>query len=179
MKINGFTLIELLVVVAIIGILAAVGIVAYSGYTTGAKKAVVKSNWKTTVKFMNSEFARCGLDSSNRVFGNPGVPCNDIMSGNNWSCIAINLSYDIKLSNPLDTERHSWYGKTYSKMSNCVVIRNNSPGVRAGDGEVDGAVSVVKCPRNPYCTGNDGKLKVMWWWDDKTMQDSSIVDPEF
>ena len=47
MKRNGFTLIELLVVVAIIGILAAVGVVAYSGYTKNAKFIAVQENFET------------------------------------------------------------------------------------------------------------------------------------
>ena len=61
-KRKAFTLIELLVVVAIIGILAAVGVVAYNGYTASAKKAVVKQNFKNVVKYINADAMKCVMD---------------------------------------------------------------------------------------------------------------------
>ena len=62
MKQKAFTLIELLVVVAIIGILAAVGVVAYNGYTKSAKTAAVKINEKTVIKFIQTILQRCEID---------------------------------------------------------------------------------------------------------------------
>ena len=56
-----FTLIELLVVVAIIGILAAVGVVAYNGYTTAAKINAAKSNLDAVYKYISAEVIKCEL----------------------------------------------------------------------------------------------------------------------
>ena len=45
------TLIELIVVLAIYGLLAAVGVVAYNGYTEIARKSVANQNFKNQVKY--------------------------------------------------------------------------------------------------------------------------------
>ena len=59
---KAFTLIELLVVVAIIGILAAVGVVAYNGYTGAAKRNVTIANHKMTVKRVALIIFECNLN---------------------------------------------------------------------------------------------------------------------
>jgi type IV pilus assembly protein PilA len=61
MKNYGFTLIELLVVVAIIGILASIGVVAYNGYTTNAKKNSLISRQNIALKFLTAEFEKCNI----------------------------------------------------------------------------------------------------------------------
>ena len=52
---RGFTLIELLVVVAIIGVLSAIGVVAYSKYTSIAQTRVVKSQNNEIYNFIKTE----------------------------------------------------------------------------------------------------------------------------
>jgi len=101
---KAFTLIELLVVVAIIGILAAVGVVAYNGYTSSAKASATKLNFSTVVKYVEAETRKCEIGATyifeNNVSCSASAGSNYVyQDANNMRTVIINFFKD-RIKNP-------------------------------------------------------------------------------
>jgi len=118
MKQKGFTLIELLVVVAIIGILAAVGIVAYNGYTSSAKKNSYISRHDIIVKFFKAEFLKCEIGEKVYLANEDTDQCEKILDPSkrnlrllrNTLIVHINDVMEYKQDNGGDAARSKYIG---------------------------------------------------------------------
>jgi type IV pilus assembly protein PilA len=75
-KKKAFTLIELLIVVAIIGILAGVGIPMYNGYMTSARISSTESNHASVSSFIAATLTRCATGATNVRLGTAERRCN-------------------------------------------------------------------------------------------------------
>ena len=105
MKQKGFTLIELLVVVAIIGILAAVGVVAYSGYTQAAKRNVTLAQHKKIEKYIRNTLQLCEAQGGGtfKLSNTRTINCNTQPNAggiNTLNAVFIGHFLDIGFKNP-------------------------------------------------------------------------------
>ena len=76
-KKKAFTLIELLIVVAIICILAGVGIPMYNGYMANAKIESSNTNHSNNKSFIAASLTRCSSGSAKVSINNADVECKD------------------------------------------------------------------------------------------------------
>ena len=121
MKKNGFTLIELLVVVAIISILAAVGTVAYMGYTASAKINATITQHKTAVKFIKNNLGLCDVQEGGtlKLSSTRSINCSLIANKNsikNLNNILIGHFLDIGWKNPYGETAVVIYAGTNSSL---------------------------------------------------------------
>ena len=140
---KAFTLIELLVVVAIIGILAAVSVVAYNGYTSSAKKSAATANHKNTVKYIINEVMKCSTGAATAMENE--LDCSK-QGLNNWKDF-VAKAVERSLSgfkNPYDTSKPAvTHGGGITSDVHVGYNRMLSPGLK---------IQVMTCIKTP-CSG--------------------------
>ena len=134
MKQKGFTLIELLVVVAIIGILAAVGVVAYNGYTGAAKVSAVKSNFNLVVKKLTLLKQRCEIDGSVDIMYKNNDP-----TSYNISC-SLNPSYLFTDWFMTDLNNSGVWKNPYKPEDPQAVLRSHCNNANQDDTQAEGFI---------------------------------------
>jgi len=140
MKRNGFTLIELLVVVAIIGILAAVGVVAFNGYIEASRIKAIKAQHSMIKEYISAEIMKCEIGASKIFLDKNGIgetcPIRSAANSSPESFVA-NAMFDFGMENmygnrytgdpnaPTSWPVSAFYTSNKSQVANCY---KNSPG---------------------------------------------------
>ncbi len=105
---NGFTLIELLIVVAIIGVLAAVGIPAYQGYIADARMKTATENHLRIKSYVEAVEARCAGGTARIILG-PGIPLTCSEQCGKWAYYFEKYFNSVGFKNPYKPSEKAVY----------------------------------------------------------------------
>ena len=132
MRLKAFTLIELLVVVAIIGILAAVGVTSFNGYNNMTKVSVSKSNHYQAVKEFKTLLYSCETTKNVSLVSGPNG------ERTNFACSTGASNLQVQF-----TAHFFWggYRNPWNKTQCCAV---------AGDSRMVGYMIGYSCDPNPW-----------------------------
>jgi type IV pilus assembly protein PilA len=134
MTARAFTLIELLVVVAIIGILAAIGVTTFSGFTGSAKINATKSNHALVVKYITSETKKCEIGATYVMETSPtqrltcsGRTVNTVATYASSALVNIKVPYDsqygaVSFENPQNTDNDLGRNRLYQGTSASSIV---------------------------------------------------------
>ena len=156
MKSKAFTLIELLVVVAIIGILAAVGVTTFNGFQEKAKVAAVKNMHGQVVKFISTEIMKCDLGETKVMNGN--LNCSERLTANKIGA-ATQASFEGKFLNPFVSYKENVVAGQAPHQNGTCIIQYNSGGILVSNINASGGGTLV---RVSTCYGETTRLYKEW-----------------
>lgn len=129
-NISGFSLVELLVVVAIIGVLASVAIVSFSGYSYKAKISATEANFKTIDRKLANSAIACmtGIEVVFGPFAN--------RSPNTWTCSGTGINAD-RVAYSLFLELKDNFQNPHNDSVSAIEWSNGScPGPNPAEGQI-------------------------------------------
>ena len=140
---KAFTLIELLVVVAIIGILAAVGVTTYNGIQNNAKESATLKSLYTVEKFINTSLATCQLNGGGTLKLSPTRSINCDITNNTSN---VNAMLDVFMNYFLDQGFKNAYN-------------NSDPFINRTGGGGDNVLGRLRLDETE-CTSGSSKKKI-------------------
>jgi len=152
-KKKAFTLIELLIVVAIIGILAGVGVPMYNGYMATAKVKSTQSNHANTTSFIAATLTKCATGAATVKLGSVARACSSNTA--TWA------NYFATYLSTLNTNPYS---------SSVPSAKNSSSTPRLGETVMYGTGNIVRVRTN---VGNEAGANVYYpgtGWDEITKE---------